>query len=122
MNLRALLFQVAGCLKPSLVSALRAHCVRPQNRVERILNIMRSMMARRVSYMDVTNKFVPDEFVNSCPGHHNYQCGNCMRKFFSILLMVIGAATAAYCGLVALVFSGVFLMGIDRYGRQGSRG
>ena len=26
--------------------------------------------------------------------------------------MVIGAATAAYCGLVALVFSGVFLMGI----------
>jgi len=26
--------------------------------------------------------------------------------------MVIGAAAAAYCGLVALVFSGVFLMGI----------
>jgi len=35
-----------------------------------------------------------------------------VRKFFGILLMVIGAAAAAYCGLIALIFSGVFLMGI----------
>lgn len=35
-----------------------------------------------------------------------------MRKFFGVVLMIIGAAAAAYCGLVALVFSGVFLMGI----------
>jgi len=59
---------VAGCQKPSLVSALRAHFVRPQNRMEQILNIMRSMMARRVSYRDVTNNFAPGGFVDSCQG------------------------------------------------------
>ena len=77
-------FLAAGCQKPSLVSTLRAHCVRP-------------------------NSFQTNL---STPARGTILYGIGVRKFFGILLMVIGAAAAAYCGLIALIFSGVFLMGI----------
>src|SRR3990172_9673644 len=47
---------------------LWANSVRPQNRQERILNILRSRMARRASYREVTSKFTPGEFVREGEG------------------------------------------------------
>ena len=48
-------------LHPSGVSIASLCC--SQNCLEQVLNIMRSIMARKVSHKDVANKIVPDDFV-----------------------------------------------------------
>ncbi len=48
-------------LHPSGASIASLCC--SQNCLEQVLNIMRSIMARKVSHKDVANKIVPDDFV-----------------------------------------------------------
>ncbi len=48
-------------LHPSGASIASFCC--SQNCLEQVLNIMRSIMARKVSHKDVANKIVPDDFV-----------------------------------------------------------